>query len=61
MIPVEKIEYIWDEFYKEESADNQVIKSSGLGLAITKNILILHNAKYGCTSVNENTKFWFTI
>ena len=61
MIPVEKIEHIWDEFYKEESADNQVIKSSGLGLAITKNILILHNAKYGCTSVNGNTKFWFTI
>ena len=61
MILAEKIEHVWDEFYKEESTEKQVIKSSGLGLAITKNILILHNAKYGCASVNENTKFWFTI
>lgn len=57
----DKLDRVWDEFYKGESLNNSRIGSSGLGLAITKNILILHGAKYGCESNIGTTSFWFEI
>ena len=55
---IEHIENVWDEFYKEEHCGSG---SSGLGLAIAKQILLLHNAKFGAKSECGKTVFWFTI
>ena len=60
-ISTDKVDRVWDEFYKDESSNNSRIGSSGLGLAITKNILILHNAKYGCESNIGQITFWFEM
>lgn len=57
----EEIKRVWDEFYKSDSVNRSTIGSSGLGLAITKNIFILHNAEYGCNSENGKVKFFFEI
>ncbi|MBO5065364.1 MAG: HAMP domain-containing histidine kinase [Clostridia bacterium] len=56
-----EIKRVWDEFYKSDSVNRSTIGSSGLGLAITKNIFILHNAEYGCNSENGKVKFFFEI
>ncbi len=60
-IEAKKITKIWDEFYRDDYSNDHHIGSSGLGLAITKNILILHNAKYGCSSEGGKTTFWFEM
>ena len=60
-IEAKKIAKIWDEFYRDDYSNDHHIGSSGLGLAITKNILILHNAKYGCSSEGGKTTFWFEM
>lgn len=57
----EQIKKVWDEFYKSGSVNRSTIGSSGLGLAITKNIFILHNAEYGCDSNNGKVRFYFEI
>lgn len=56
-----KISRVWDDFYKDSEYNRSTIGSSGLGLAITKNIFILHNAKYGCDCDNGKTHFVFEI
>lgn len=60
-IQKEDIDRVWDTFYKTDDARTNRIGSSGLGLAITKNILLLHGAKYGCTSDKGKTTFWFEL
>ena len=60
-IDKEKLDKVWDEFYKDDKRENSRLGSSGLGLAITKNILILHDAKYGCKSQDGKTVFWFEM
>ncbi len=55
------LEKVWDEFYKGKEAEKSRVGSSGLGLAITKNILILHGAKYGCKSRDGMIMFWFEM
>jgi len=60
-IETDKINKVWDEFYRDATVDTKRIGGSGLGLAITKNILLLHGAKYGCQSENGKTTFWFEM
>lgn len=60
-IEADKANKVWDEFYRTDRVNNSCIGSSGLGLAITKNILILHGAEYGCKSQKGNTSFWFEM
>ena len=60
-VSVDNIGKVWDEFYRDETVDAKRIGGSGLGLAITKNVLILHGAKYGCKSEQGRTTFWFEI
>lgn len=60
-VAVDNIGKVWDEFYRDETVDAKRIGGSGLGLAITKNVLILHGAKYGCKSEQGRTTFWFEI
>lgn len=61
VIQKEDIDRVWDTFYKTDNTRTNRIGSSGLGLAITKNILLLHNAKFGCRSDNGKTIFWFEL
>ena len=60
-IPREVIDRVWDAFYKTDYSRTNRIGSSGLGLAITKRILLLHDAKFGCTSGQGKTTFWFEL
>lgn len=65
----EKMDRVWDEFYIDGIPDGSTgssgtgdrLGSSGLGLAIAKNILMLHKAKYGCASKDDRTEFWFEM
>lgn len=60
-IPKEKLDLIWEEFYRTDDARSDRMGGSGLGLAITKQILELHGAKYGCTSGQDGTTFYFSL
>lgn len=60
-IGLDSIKNIWNEFYREENTENSRTEGTGLGLAITKNILELHNAKYGCKRYGCENIFWFEM
>ena len=61
-IPQDQISYIWDRYYKIDRTHVRAQKGSGIGLNICKEILQLHNAKYGVVSkLNEGTTFWFEL
>lgn len=56
-IPAEDKNKIWEIFSR--SVDNEVIESSGMGLAICKKILISHKFKYGFNNKNNGVEFYF--
>ncbi|WP_176461706.1 sensor histidine kinase [Anaeromicrobium sediminis] len=59
-IPQEDLPYIWDRFYKGDAIGKT--KGTGLGMSIVKNILELHNFKYGIESkVNKGTTLWIEL
>ncbi len=61
-IDKEDIKYIWDKYYKVDKNYKRVTYGTGLGLSIVKNVLMLHNFKYGVESKkNEGTTFYFEI
>ena len=61
-IPAEKLPYIWDRYYKAETAHRRARQGSGLGLSIVKDILELHSAEYGVSSKEgEGSDFWFKM
>jgi signal transduction histidine kinase len=58
----EDIPYVWDRYYKAKTVHKRAIQGTGLGLAIVKNILELHGAKYGVSSVSgHGATFWFEL
>lgn len=61
-IAAEDIDAIWDRYYQSSSNHSRTSKGSGLGLSIVKQIFILHKARYGVSSVeNEGSTFWFEL
>lgn len=61
-IDQDKIEYIWDRYYKVDKKHKRDVIGTGLGLSIVKNILELHNARFGVRSkVNQGSVFWFEL
>ena len=60
-IKEEDIPYIWDRYYKNSKKHKRNLIGTGLGLSIVKNILELHNYKYGVLSNNKGTTFYFEI
>lgn len=61
-IPADKLEYIWDRYYKVDKEHKRGIIGTGLGLSIVKSILDAHNAHYGVRSKqNEGSTFWFEL
>ena len=61
-IPESELEYIWDRYYKSSSNVSRNTSGTGLGLSIVKEILLLHQAKFGVDSkVGEGSTFWFEL
>ena len=60
-IPEEEIGKIWDNFYKLDKSRNRKLGGTGIGLAIVKNILILHGYKYGVKNTDNGIKFYFVV
>lgn len=53
---------IWDRYYKVDKQHVRFSSGSGLGLSIVREILDLHDAKYGVSSKkNEGSTFWFEL
>jgi len=60
-IPKRELRHIWERYYSS-SAHHSRNDSTGLGLSIVKEILVLHDAKYGVDSVvRKGSTFWFEI
>lgn len=58
----EDLEHIWDKYYKNEKNHRRNKIGTGLGLSIVKNILEIHNFKYGVNSIKDKgTTFYFEI
>ena len=61
-IAEDKLQDIWDRYYKIDKEHVRVSSGSGIGLAIVKQILDLHHLKYGVQSkVKEGSTFYFEI
>lgn len=53
---------IWTRYYKASSNHSRNTVGTGLGLSIVKEILMLHNAKFGVESqVGSGSTFWFEL
>lgn len=61
-IAPEALPYVWDRYYKVDKTHKRAVMGTGLGLSIVKNILELHEARYGVESkVGEGSTFWFEL
>lgn len=61
-IPPEKLEYIWDRYYKVDKEHKRGVIGTGLGLSIVKGILDSHKARYGVRStLGKGSTFWFEL
>lgn len=61
-IPKEKLDYIWDRYYRVEKDHRRAKIGTGLGLSIVKNILLAHNADFGVASkLGEGSDFYFIL
>ena len=52
---------LWDIFYRDDEARNSEDKSTGMGLAICKQILEHHKFKYGFINKSDGVEFYFKI
>ena len=60
-IPPEDIPRIWERYFTSKQRKSKR-EHSGLGLAISKEILLAHNAKFGVDStLGQGSCFWFEI
>ncbi|GHU44690.1 hypothetical protein FACS1894111_12360 [Clostridia bacterium] len=60
-IAPEDLPFIWDRYYKSKEKSRSKI-SSGIGLSIVKNILLLHGAAFGVeNAVLGGSLFWFEL
>ena len=61
-IKPEEIPHVWDRYYQSSTHHVRETSGTGLGLSIVKEILKLHDAKYGVDStVGEGSSFWFSL
>lgn len=61
-IAEDEIESIWDRYYKVDKTHKRATQGSGIGLSIVKNILKLHDARFGVNSkVGTGSIFWFEL
>lgn len=60
-IPNDKLERIFDKFYRTDEFGDSDIGGTGLGLAIAKEIMRMHNGTISAESFEENTVFTITL
>lgn len=60
-IPTDKLNIIFEKFYRVDSSRSSATGGSGLGLAVAKEIVKLHSGKITATSDNISTTFLVTI
>lgn len=60
-IPKEKLETIFEQFFRLDSARGSQTGGTGLGLAITKQIVELHGGTIRCESADEKIRFIITL
>ncbi|MBI9015251.1 MAG: HAMP domain-containing histidine kinase [Clostridiales bacterium] len=61
-IPKDKVDFIFDRFYKGEVSRNTEVGSSGLGLSISKQIVLAHGGRIWAQSeIGKGTIIYFTI
>jgi len=61
-IPESEIQKIWERYQKAGANHVRSTTGTGLGLSIVKEILILHNARFGVKSKpGEGSTFWFEL
>ena len=56
-IPPEDLKIIFEKFYRIDDSRSSVTGGAGLGLAIAKQIVELHDGKITATSEDEKTRF----
>ncbi len=61
LINNEEIDKIWDKFYKIDKSRNRKDSGTGLGLSIVKNIVGLHQGKYGVENTKRGVRFYFEL
>ena len=61
-IPEDKLENIWERYYKVDKTHRRAAVGTGLGLSIVKTILDLHSADFGVQSeLHKGSTFWFEL
>lgn len=61
-IAKDALPYVWDRYYKVDKTHKRAVMGTGLGLSIVKNVLELHDAKYGVESeLGKGSTFWFEL
>ena len=61
-IPADRLPYVWDRYYKLDKSHKRAAVGTGLGLSIVKNVLDMHQARYGVSStVGQGSAFWFEL
>ena len=61
-IPEDSIEHIYERFYRVDKSHSKEIGGNGLGLAITRNIILMHRGTIQVSSIEkEGTTFWVKI
>ena len=61
-IKKDMLPYVWDRYYRANTAHVRAKLGSGIGLSIVKGILELHHAQYGVESEEgKGSTFWFSI
>ncbi|MBQ8840047.1 MAG: two-component sensor histidine kinase [Clostridia bacterium] len=59
-ISEENLPLIWDRYYKVDKVHKRAMVGTGIGLSIVKNILLLHNSRFGVSSeIGKGSTFWF--
>lgn len=59
-IAQDKIDSIWDKYYKVDKSYSRMVIGTGVGLSIVKSIFLHHNIEYGVKSkLKKGTTFYF--
>ena len=61
-IPADKLESIWERYYKVDKVHRRASVGTGLGLSIVKNIAIMLGGRYGVESeIGKGSVFWIEL